>query len=458
MWIERILRIIVGGLAGTYVGFFCGFMGFSLGPWGVADWPESLALHIGGPFFGAIAGALGGAVKRTRLGAVVGAASLVVLLILVVLFTVVDLDQVFGVGAVLVITAALAGASGGAIGSYMAGSPRLQFTPRVLLALVVGGLAGAYVGFCCGLVGLSLKPPWSLVGGSDDFVDAAFYVGAPFFAGIAGALGGAIRRPRLGAILAAVGPVAFLIPVVLFTDVELDQVLWVGVVLVIAAALAGASGGAVGRRVASSTRFQFSLTTVFLLVLACAVACSLLAVKEQQDRSRLELHWAQRRSEWLDLLGKLQHFQRFPEWRPDGCMVGLRLVALPSNEEGDPNQELVHLKEMSFVSLDRLTIEGAAFNDTGMVRLGDVVGFRFGVDELNLNHTQVTDAGLAHLQRKSNFRSLNLSHTQISDAGIECLKGLTNLQELDLEGTQVTAAGVKDLKKALPKTDIRHSP
>ena len=51
-------------------------------------------------------------------------------------------------------------------------------------------------------------------------------------------------------------------------------------------------------------------------------------------------------------------------------------------------------------------------------------------------------------------RQLELNHTQVADAGLEHLKGLASLQNLDLSDTQVTDAGVKDLAAALPRCRI----
>ena len=44
---------------------------------------------------------------------------------------------------------------------------------------------------------------------------------------------------------------------------------------------------------------------------------------------------------------------------------------------------------------------------------------------------------------------VDLDGTQVTDAGLEHLKGLTSLQELYLVGTQVTAAGAENLKNAI---------
>jgi hypothetical protein len=42
-----------------------------------------------------------------------------------------------------------------------------------------------------------------------------------------------------------------------------------------------------------------------------------------------------------------------------------------------------------------------------------------------------------------------------TDAGLKELAGLQSLQTLELGGTKVTETGVKQLKKALPKCEIR---
>ena len=442
VWVGRILTTVAGGLAGAYVGYLCGLMSLWLGPWDDRDIGEWVALVLGGPFLGAIAGAVAGMIGRVRLGATVGATTVV--LFLVAICTVVDLDQVIGVGLVLLIAGSLAGVGGGALSKLMARSQLAQLTPMDALTILVGGLTGAFVGFCCSLVASSIDPRP---------VAEIFEAGGAFFGAIAGALGGAIRRAWLVAVLVPIAPVLFLFPIVLFTDPDLSQMAWWGGVLVIAAAVAGASGGVIRRRMAGNRRIQFSLTTVFYLVFAVAVACGLLAVKQQQNEWWGERMAAERRCEQLGVLTKLEHFQCFPDfgpWRRN--MVGLRLVALASNEKGDPNDELIHLKEFPNRWLGRLTIEGKAFNDAGMAQLP---GLR--VNELALNGTQITDAGLVCLPRlKFYLQSLDLSDTRVTNAGLEDLIGLTNLRTLDLRNTHVTDSGVNKLQQALPKCRITH--
>jgi hypothetical protein len=68
------------------------------------------------------------------------------------------------------------------------------------------------------------------------------------------------------------------------------------------------------------------------------------------------------------------------------------------------------------------------------------------LEAIELNGTQITDAGLAHLAGLTNLRELLLTDEQITDAGLSHLKRLPNLELLMLNGTQVTAAGVAHLE------------
>jgi hypothetical protein len=70
---------------------------------------------------------------------------------------------------------------------------------------------------------------------------------------------------------------------------------------------------------------------------------------------------------------------------------------------------------------------------------------------------QIGDAGLLHLAGLKSLRSLVLmNHPGISDEGLVHLRGLTELRELDLTESNVTDAGLADLQKALPKCRMIH--
>ena len=73
-----------------------------------------------------------------------------------------------------------------------------------------------------------------------------------------------------------------------------------------------------------------------------------------------------------------------------------------------------------------------------------------------LNHTQVSDAGLAHLNGLTKIIFLGLNGTQVTDAGMTHVMGMKKLKGLGLRGTRVSQAGFNKLKKAFPFCGIEH--
>ena len=77
------------------------------------------------------------------------------------------------------------------------------------------------------------------------------------------------------------------------------------------------------------------------------------------------------------------------------------------------------------------------------------------LEQLHLENTSVTDAGLRHLQAMNKMTWLVLNHTEVSDAGLIHLQGLTRpLVRIDLFGTKVSREGVDTLQAALPRATI----
>jgi hypothetical protein len=69
---------------------------------------------------------------------------------------------------------------------------------------------------------------------------------------------------------------------------------------------------------------------------------------------------------------------------------------------------------------------------------------------LQLEETEVTDAGLTHRKRLTKLKRLFLAGTRVSDTGIRHLKALPQLVYLDAEGTRVTDDRVAELQHAIP--------
>lgn len=76
------------------------------------------------------------------------------------------------------------------------------------------------------------------------------------------------------------------------------------------------------------------------------------------------------------------------------------------------------------------------------------------IQDLVLDETQVTDAGLGALRGMSQLRIITLNKTKITDAGLVHLYGLRNLIFVRFEDTSVTKAGAEELQRALPTCEI----
>jgi Leucine-rich repeat (LRR) protein len=124
---------------------------------------------------------------------------------------------------------------------------------------------------------------------------------------------------------------------------------------------------------------------------------------------------------------------------------GVEIVNLENTQITDADLE--YLKGFPLWLLD---LDGTQITDAGLEHLNGLKQ----LGDLALCNTKVTDAGLEHLKGLSQLRHLVLNGTQVTDAGLEHLKGLTQLQKLNLNDTKVTDAGVKDLQQALPEVQI----
>ncbi len=79
------------------------------------------------------------------------------------------------------------------------------------------------------------------------------------------------------------------------------------------------------------------------------------------------------------------------------------------------------------------------------------------LEELKLNGSAVTDAGLVHLKAMTGLRTLELWGSDVSDDGLDPLKSLTKLRSIDLRATRVTDFGAQGLRRSLPKAKIAFS-
>ena len=90
--------------------------------------------------------------------------------------------------------------------------------------------------------------------------------------------------------------------------------------------------------------------------------------------------------------------------------------------------------------------------DAGLVHLEGMTG----LEQLYLFNTNITGAGLAHLKGLTGLKLLDLQNIKITDAELTHLEGMTGLEKLNLHGTGTTDAGVDNLQAALPECTINH--
>jgi hypothetical protein len=97
----------------------------------------------------------------------------------------------------------------------------------------------------------------------------------------------------------------------------------------------------------------------------------------------------------------------------------------------------------------------AIVSDDGLKYLEELTD----VQDLSLNNTNVTDAGLSNLKGLTQLQRLYLGDTRVSDAGLINVKGLNQLQVLYVLKTKITDAGLINLKelKQLQELDLRYN-
>jgi Leucine-rich repeat (LRR) protein len=229
-------------------------------------------------------------------------------------------------------------------------------------------------------------------------------------------------------------------------------------------------------------RFQFSLLSLCVLVVAVAVPCSWMAVemgKAREQREAVEAITKLGGNMWHEHAPGDQFLplaeQPAPAWLhellgddffttvivlsglDEGADAGLahlaglpqlKVLYLPSTQVTDAG--LAHLAGLA--QLRELWLDNTQVTDAGLQHLAGLLQLEL----LSLNNNHVTDAGLTHLAGLAQFRELWLDNTQVTDAGLAHLEGLTQLRKLWLDGTRVTDEGVKKLQQALPNCLIVH--
>jgi hypothetical protein len=73
---------------------------------------------------------------------------------------------------------------------------------------------------------------------------------------------------------------------------------------------------------------------------------------------------------------------------------------------------------------------------------------------LTLHDSTFTDQDLSSVEDLSSYETLDLEGTQLSNAGLKQLEQMKQLRYIVVRHTNVTAAGIQRLQQALPKASI----
>jgi hypothetical protein len=206
--------------------------------------------------------------------------------------------------------------------------------------------------------------------------------------------------------------------------------------------------------------FQFSLRSLLIFTVVCAVASPWLGRKIEQKREAAAA---------ITKLGGLVFYDyqlsspttKIPTGIPPGPdwlrhLLGenffSEVLGVILNERSTVSDSvLVNLSGLRGMRF--LTLSDANISDAGLVNLNGLVQLR----TLDLSRTKISDDGLVHVKRLTNLKSLDLNQTAVGGAGLAHLAGLTLLEKLDLRETNVTDAGLAHLARltSLEKLDLR---
>ena len=205
--------------------------------------------------------------------------------------------------------------------------------------------------------------------------------------------------------------------------------------------------------------FQFTLRSLFLVTFLACIGMSWIGVKIQKARRQKETVEEIKKlggRVWYDYQLGVSPIQRA---QPSGSqwlrkLLGddffTNVVEVQLNDTQVTDAGLKHLKGLT--QLQALLLNHTQVTDAGLEHLKRLTQLQ----GLSLNSTHVTDAGLENLKGLTQLQYLWLNNTHVTDAGLEHLTGLTQLQLLNLFSTQVTDQGAKTLQQALPNCRIFH--
>jgi hypothetical protein len=187
-------------------------------------------------------------------------------------------------------------------------------------------------------------------------------------------------------------------------------------------------------------RFQFSIMSMLLLMLAVAGVCAWLKTERNLAREQEAIA----NSAWFveyDCDDTQGVDPPGPKWlrRALGRHFFDSITRLNIDNKQITDTDLEQIK--NFSRLQWLWLSGTQVTDAGLKHVGSMSS----LEQLDLGSTGITDSGLANLKGLTALEAIYLVNTRITDEGVKHLRGLPKLRLLNLEGTRLTDAGLQYL-------------
>ncbi len=181
-------------------------------------------------------------------------------------------------------------------------------------------------------------------------------------------------------------------------------------------------------------RFQFSIRSLLVLVVAVALPFSWLGLEMKKAREQCDAVAAIRR-----LGGKAIHDYEFDVTASDD---GDLLVLLAQMNPPAPLWLRTLAGNDFFTTVDDVTLRvvHGGMRALSPEELHDLLGLLDG-KPVHRARIRFTDAGLEYVRCLKQVHKFDLSGTQVTNERLELVRGLSELQELNLSGTRVTDAG-----------------
>ncbi len=189
-------------------------------------------------------------------------------------------------------------------------------------------------------------------------------------------------------------------------------------------------------------RFQFSLRSLMMLVVALSLPCSWLAVEIRQARSHVAVVGV------IDNLGGKVTCSSRLSWINHFVGADLFVDSFSIKFASVSDAQLDSIKGLEGPIV--LDLSDSGMTDSQLARLCDndaILG-------LNLDSNRITDSGIASLETLHGLKVLSLVDTEVSNAGLTHLQVLRQLKLLFLPLGRVTKNAGYELRCTLPECHI----